>query len=146
MTMTNTDPRVGDVGGSSGSVAEPGAGWLYFAGTILGVSGLMRIIDSIWAFRYHGSLPGNLQDGVFGSNLKAYAWLWLGVGIVLILASFLVLTQSQLARWVGVVAACIGMVSAAAWLPYYPVWSLVYITLGVLVLHALVTYGGRTSA
>ena len=35
-----------------------GDGWLFFAGTILGLAGLMRIFDSIWAFRYKGALPG----------------------------------------------------------------------------------------
>jgi hypothetical protein len=28
-------------------------------------------------------------------------------------------------------------------MPYYPVWSLTYVGLGVLVVYALVTYGGR---
>jgi len=34
-------------------------------------------------------------------------------------------------------------VSAVAWMPYYPVWSLVYIVIAVLVFHALSRYGGR---
>jgi hypothetical protein len=29
------------------------------------------------------------------------------------------------------------------WMPYYPVWSLVYIAIGVLVVYALVAHGGR---
>ena len=35
-----------------------GFGWLFFSGTVLGLAGLMRIVDSIWAFRYNGALPG----------------------------------------------------------------------------------------
>ncbi len=121
----------------------PGTGWLFFAGTVLGLAGLMRIVDSIWAFRYKGALPSGLQNGVFGDNLKNYAWLWLIVGIVLILSSFLLLTGSTVAKWVGYVAATIMAVSAVAWMPYYPVWSLVYIVIAVLVFHALSRYGGR---
>ena len=81
-----------------------------------------------------------------GSNLKNYAWLWLAVGIVLMIASFLVLTRSQFARWVGLFAAAIGGLSAMAWMPYYPVWSLVYVTLAVLVFYGLAAHGGRESA
>ncbi len=119
-----------------------GLGWLVFAGTVLGLAGLMRIIDAMWAFRYKGALPENLEGGVLGSNLTTYAWTWLVVGIVLVVASTLVLVQSQFARWVGFVAAAIGGVSAATWLPYYPVWSLTYVVLAVLVFYALVRYGG----
>jgi hypothetical protein len=62
--------------------ANRGAGWLFFAGTILGLAGLMRILDSIWAFRYDGAIPDNLKDGVLGSNLDTYAWTWLIVGVI----------------------------------------------------------------
>jgi hypothetical protein len=84
------------------SDVPPGAGWLFFAGTVLGLAGLMRIIDAIWAFRYSGQLPAALEDGVLGSNLNTYAWTWLIVGILLLLASGLLLTGSQIARWFGV--------------------------------------------
>ena len=69
---------------------KPGTGWLFFAATILGLAGLMRIIDSLWAFRYDGVLPDSLQNAVFGDDLTTYAWVWLGVGIVLIVASLLI--------------------------------------------------------
>ena len=32
------------------------------------------------------------------------------------------------------------------WLPYCPVWSLVYVAMAVLVVYALVAYGGREPA
>jgi len=124
----------------------PGTGWLFFAGTVLGLAGLMRVVDSIWAFRYKGAVPSGLQDGVLGDSLKNYAWLWLIVGIVLILSSFMLLAGSTFAKWVGYVAATIMAVSAVAWMPYYPVWSLVYIVIAVLVFHALSRYGGRQAA
>ncbi len=117
-------------------------GWLFFAGTVLGLAGLMRIIDSIWAFSYKGALPDNLKDGVLGSNLTTYAWLWLAVGIVLVVASVLVLAQSQFARWIGLIAAVIGGISAIMWMPYYPVWSLLYVGLAVMVFYALARYAG----
>jgi len=122
---------------------EEGSGWLIFAGTILGLAGIMRIIDAFWAFGYHGSLPDNLQDGLAGSKLSTYAWIWLLVGIVLILSSFLILTGSQLARWVGYLAAALAAVSAMTWMPYYPVWALTYVLIAMFVIYALAAYGDR---
>jgi hypothetical protein len=146
-TIGNTAPRAqpGDRRGAVDYAGE-GDGWMFFAGTILGLAGVMRIFDSIWAFRYHGAVPESLKDGLVGSELKNYAWLWLVVGIVLILSSFAVLARSQFARWIGLFAAAIGALSAMVWMPYYPVWSFVYVTLAVLVFYGLAAHGGRVSA
>src|SRR3954447_25596976 len=123
-----------------------GAGWLFFAGTVLGLAGIMRLIDAIWAFSYNGALPDGLKDGLLGSNLDNYGWTWLIVGLVLISASFMILVRSQFARWVGYLAATLGAVSAMTWMPYYPVWSLTYVGTAVLVFYALAKYGGRDAA
>ena len=45
---------------------EKGAGWLIFASIVLGVAGIMRIFDAIWAFSYHGAVPSNLETALFG--------------------------------------------------------------------------------
>ena len=124
--------------------AEPKtSGWLFFAGTILGLAGLMRLVDSYWAFIYNGALPNALQDGTLGSSLHNYGWAWLIVGVLLIVSSFLVLVRSQFARWVGMIGAAISALSAMAWMPYYPEWSLVYVGMALLVLYALAAHGGR---
>jgi len=120
-----------------------GEGWLTFAAVVLGVAGIMRIFDAIWAFRYHGALPDNFEAAIFGHSLKTYGWIYLVVAAVLIVSAVLVLSGSQVARWVGVVAGAIGAISAIWWMPYYPIWSLTYIAIGALVIYALVVYGGK---
>ena len=55
--------------------AESGPnGWVAFAAIALTVGGIMRIFDAIWAFRYNGALPGNLEDAIFGHSLNTYGW------------------------------------------------------------------------
>ena len=121
---------------------ERGHGWILFAAIILGVAGIMRIFDAIWAFRYHGVTPEHLQDALFGTNLKTYGWVYLIVGVILMLCSLAVMRGSQAGRWIGVVAGAIGAISAIWWMPYYPIWSVTYIGLGVVVIYALVAFGG----
>jgi hypothetical protein len=145
--MTATRSNHVDVPIRSGpEVTEPyvseGTGWLFLAGSVLGVTGLMRVVDSIWAFTYDGALPEDFQDAVLGSSLTTYAWVWLGIGVLLLVSSFLVLKRSQFARWVGFAAAAIGCVTAMVWMPYYPVWSIAYVGLAMLVIYALAAYGG----
>lgn len=142
MVPVSTPDRVDEVAYAE----DRGFGWLFFAGTALGLAGLMRIIDSLWAFSYKGSLPEGLKDGLLGENLSNYGWLWLSVGAVLLLASFLVLARSQFARWVGMIAAAVGGLSAMTWMPYYPIWSLTYIGIAVFVIYGLAMYGGRAES
>ena len=120
-----------------------GGGWVVFAAIVLGVAGVMRVFDAIWAFSYHGVLPENLEGAIFGHSLKTYGWVYLVVAVVLLLCGFLVLTGSQLGRWVGIAAGAIGCISAIWWMPYYPIWSLTYIAIGALVIYALAAYGGK---
>src|SRR5262245_39259507 len=103
----------------------------------------MRIIDGIWALGYNGAVPDRLQNAVLGHNLDTYGWLWIVVGAVLLLASFGVVVRSQVSRWIGYIAAAFLAVTAAFWLPYYPVWSLLYIALAVMAFYGLARYGGR---
>ncbi len=121
---------------------EQGKGWVIFSAIVLGIAGVMRIFDAIWAFSYHGALPSNLEGALFGHSLKTYGWVYLIVGIVLIASSFGVLAGSQVSRWIGVLAGGVLAVSAIWLMPYYPIWSLTYIAVGVLVIFGLVTYGG----
>jgi predicted anti-sigma-YlaC factor YlaD len=82
------------------------SGWLTFSAAVLIIAGIMRVLNVIWAFRYGGAIPDNLQGAIFGHSLTTYGWVWLIVGAVLIAAGYLVLSPSarlsaELARWQG---------------------------------------------
>ena len=120
-----------------------GEGWVLFAGIVLIWGGIMKVFDAIWAFSYHGVLPANLEAAIFGHSLKTYGWVDLVVAAILIICGFYVVVGSTVARWVGIAAGVIAGVSAIWWVPFYPVWSLTYIAIGVLVIYALAAYGGK---
>ena len=65
------------------------------------------------------------------------------MAIVLILAGFGVMAQSQFAHWIGIFAAAIGSISAIWWMPYYPIWAMTYVGICFFVIYALAAYGGR---
>lgn len=119
------------------------SGWIVFASVALGLAGVMRIFDAIWAFRYHGVLPENLEGAIFGHSLKTYGWVWLIVAALYLVCAALVLNGSQVGRWAGIFAAGVGAFSAIWWIPYYPVWSIVYIAIAGLVIQALAVHGGE---
>jgi hypothetical protein len=127
------------------------SGWLTFSAVVLIIAGIMRVIDAIWAFSYHGSLPDGLQGAVLGHSLTTYGWIWLIAGVILIAAGALLFgpsdrPASEISRWVGIIAAALGAISAAFVLPYYPVWSLLYIIIAVMVVYGLSAHYDQKTA
>ena len=122
---------------------EQGEGWRFFVGTVLGIAGIMRLFDAIWAWSYGGAVPDNLQNALFGHSLSTYGWVYFVVALLLLGASVGVMSGSELSRWIGIVAGALLAISAIWWMPYYPIWSLTYIGVGILVVYAMAVYGGR---
>ena len=142
-TPTQGSAKTDEVWVTTPSSSEPGDGWMYFSGCALILAGIMRFFDSMWAFVYKGTVPSNLQNALFGHSLSTYGWLWLGVSIVLFLAGLGVFVRSQVSRWFGVFAGGLGAITAIWWMPYYPVWSLTYIAICVMVVYGLAVHGQR---
>jgi uncharacterized membrane protein HdeD (DUF308 family) len=118
------------------------SGWLTFSAVVLIIAGIMRVLDAIWAFRYNGAIPNNLHNAIFGHSLTTYGWVWLIVGAILIAAGLLILSPSaglsaEISRWIGILAAAVGAITAISWMPYYPVWSLTYVAIAIMVIYAL---------
>jgi hypothetical protein len=123
------------------------SGWLTFCAVMLVLTGILRVIDAIWAFQYSGSVPDGLHSALLGHSLTAYAWVWLITGIILVAAGILVMGPSdrpsaEVSRWIGIIAASLGAISAMFLVAYYPVWALIYIALAALVIYGLAAHYG----
>lgn len=118
------------------------AGWLSFAAALLVVSGVFKIFDALWAFKFDDDVSEEVQTVLFENDLESWGWVWLVVGVVLILAGFAVISGAQWARWVGIVAASLATIAYLPWIYYQPLWTILSVTLAVLVIYALAAYGG----
>jgi hypothetical protein len=123
---------------------ERGAGWLLFAATMLGLAGVLSVIDGIVALSRSKFFVGN-QTYVF-SDLRTWGWIMLLVGVLLILAAMGVFAGSGFSRWFGIFAASLGAIGHFSGMKMYPFWSLVVITCCILVIYGLAAYGGRRAA
>jgi hypothetical protein len=112
-------------------------GWTVFAAVVLITSGVMRLLDALWAFDKNDEVGEDLQVLVFEKDLAAYGWLWLVVGGLLIAAGIGVLRGSLWARWFGIAVAAFAAISAMLWIYQFPIWSLLYVSIAVLVILAL---------
>ncbi|MGX7678973.1 DUF7144 family membrane protein [Jatrophihabitans sp. DSM 45814] len=123
------------------SRATAWVGWIVFAAIMMVVSG---IYDIIWG------IVGITRDEVFVSgrrgnvvNLSYTTWGWINliVGIVVLVAGLALFTG---ALWAGIVAIAVAALSAIGNLlviASFPVWSVIVITLDVLVIYAITVHG-----
>ena len=124
-------------------VPARGVGWLAFAGTLLVISGAFKILDALWAFKYDDEVSEEVQTVLFEGDLASWGWVWLSVGVVLILAGIAVVGGSEWARWFGIIVAAVAAISFLPWIYYQPLWTILSVSLAMLVIYALATYGGR---
>jgi len=127
------------------------SGWLTFSGVVLIVAGILRVIDAIWAFGYNGLIPDGLRGALLGTSLATYGWIWLFTGVILIAAGVLVFGPggrpgTEISRWIGIIAASLGAISAIFVMPYYPVWALLYIAIAIMVIYGLTAHYGDQTA
>jgi uncharacterized membrane protein HdeD (DUF308 family) len=115
-----------------------GTGWVTYAGIMLIVSGMISIIDAIWAFRYKDTLVDLV---FFENNIQTWGVIWLIVGVVLIAAGFGVFSAQSWARVTGIVAASVAVLSNLSWAEVQPQQSLIGALLGSLVIYGLAVHG-----
>ncbi|SDU68043.1 DUF7144 family membrane protein [Jiangella alkaliphila] len=127
---------------------EPSAwavGWTVFAAVMMAMIGTFHAIAGVVAL-VDDDFFTQVQEYVFDFDQTTWGWIHLILGIVLVIAGAALLTGSVAARAVGVVLAALSMLAAFAWLPYYPIWSVVIIAVAVSVVWALTVHGRDITA
>ena len=116
------------------------AGWAIFAGFMMILIGGFHAIQGLAAViedRFFAVTP----NYIFEFDVTTWGWIHLIAGIIVAIAGFAVFRGAVWARAVGVTVAFISAIANFAWLPYSPVWSIVVITVDVLVIYALIVHG-----
>jgi hypothetical protein len=119
-----------------------GAGWIAFAGTMLALVGFFNVIDGIAAIANSDYLANQLLF----ANMDAWGWFFLIWGIIQLFAGFAVYTGAGWGALVGVISAFGNAIAQLAWARTYPVWAIAAVVLDVLIIYALVVYGGRRNS
>jgi hypothetical protein len=115
-------------------------GWAAFAAFMMIMMGGWWIIGGIVAI-LNDQFYVVTQNWIFQLDVTIWGWVHLILGIVILLAGFSLLSGAVWARTVGVILALVAGLAAFAWLPYYPVWAVLYIVMSVGVVWALTAHG-----
>ena len=117
-------------------------GWITFAGVMLIIGGSLGLIFGIIA-AVNDNWVVFTNRGQVSLDLSTWGWVHIIVGAIVVLAGFGVFTGNILARIVAVAVAVVSLIANFLWLPVYPVWAIIIITIDVLVIRALTAHGGE---
>ena len=119
-------------------------GAIMFAGIMMIMGGVFSAISGLMALAkddFYVELPNYLLK----LDPTTWGYIHLIVGIVVALAGFSVLTGKTWARVVGILVAFVSAVANFAFIPFYPVWSLLVIAVDIVVIWALAAHGRQMS-
>jgi hypothetical protein len=110
-------------------------------------AGIMLIAVGI--YQAFAGLVGLLEDQfytvtpeyVVQFDATTWGWIHLIGGLIVAAAGFGIFSGNVLARTVGVLVAVGSMISMFFWLPWYPVWAIIVISIDVAVIWALTVHG-----
>ena len=115
--------------------AAAGAILMVVVGGFKAISGFIGLFNDEWLVRGF--------NAYYFIDISALAWWYLIVGLILVLAGLAVMNLKAWGRWVGVFAAGIAIISELLWLPIYPVWSIILITMYVFIMIGFVAVGSE---
>jgi hypothetical protein len=149
--MTDTSARpTPQADGTAGptAMAEPATGWvgwvvfgavmLMVAGSMEAITGLIALLNDEWV------VWGN-QANLY-LDLTQWGWIHIALGAALVGTGIGLMVGNIVARAVGVIVAVLSIIGNFLFMPAYPVWSLVVVTLNVLVIWAITAHGREVRA
>ena len=115
-------------------------GWALFAAVMLITVGCFQVIAGIAAIA-EDDIYVQVPSYILELDVTTWGWAHLILGAILILSGLGVMTGNVLARTVGVLVASVSMVANFAFIPWYPIWSIVMIGVCIAVIWALTAHG-----
>jgi len=116
--------------------------WTEFAAVMIMLGGILNVIWGIIALTNSNYFQA---IGYVVTNLHTWGWIVLFVGILELVAAWSIWTGGEFGRWLGIIVAMLNAVSALVSIKAYPFWGLCLFAIDVMIIYALVTYGGGRS-
>lgn len=125
--------------------ASSWTGWVGFGGVVMVLSGIFQAIAGLVGI-FRGTfyvIHDNSSQLLIFSNIHTWGWINLIVGTVVMLAGISLFSGSTWARIVAVIFAAGAAIVNLVNMPLYPLWSIICLTLSVIVMFAVIAHGGE---
>ena len=143
--MTETESRRSSV--EPPYVADPAprptrwAGFVVFSAVLLMMAGAFQIIEGIVALIRDDYYLVTRNGLLVTVDYTTWGWTHLIIGVVALITGIGVLAAQTWARVVGILIAALSALAQMAFMPAYPIWSIIVIAIDVLAIYALAAHG-----
>jgi hypothetical protein len=110
------------------------------AGVLLIIGGVCHGFQGLVAL-FNDEFYVTTQNYIFKFDVTTWGWIHLLIGLIAVLAGAGLFSGKVWARTVAVLVAALSIILNFAWLPYYPLWSILIIAFDIFVIWAVTAHG-----
>jgi hypothetical protein len=137
----STRPGVDTSGVAYGREPTGWTGWVVFASFMMLLLGTLQAIEGLVAIFDDGYYRVTASGLVLSLDYTAWGWTHLILGVLIVIGGIGVLAGNLAARTVAVLLAGLSAIANLLFIEAYPIWSIIVITVDILVIYALTVHG-----
>ena len=139
--MTNEAYSSSPARRAQGETSGAAVGFILFAAVMMIMAGVFQALQGlVGIFENEFYVP--TRNYLFQFDATTWGWTHLLVGLLVAFAGWGLLSGRTWARTVAITLAVLSAIANFAFIPYYPFWSLLIITLDIFVIWAVAAHGG----
>ena len=116
-------------------------GFILFAAIMMLMSGIFQAIQGLIAI-FENEFYVATRNYLFQFDATTWGWIHLIGGLLVAFAGWALMSGRTWARVAAIALAVLSAIANFAFIPYYPFWSILIITLDIFVIWAVAVHGG----
>ena len=116
-------------------------GWIAFASFMLMLGGFFSLIAGFVALFKDTIVYHAATNTVWVLSYTQWGWIHMLAGILALLAAGSLFSGHRYGRIIAVIVAMLSAVANMAFVPVYPFWSIMIVTVDILVIWAVIVHG-----
>jgi hypothetical protein len=117
-------------------------GFILFAAIMMIMVGVFQALQGIIAI-FENEFYVATRNYTFQFDATTWGWIHLLLGLLVAFAGYGLLSGKTWARLLAITLAALSATANFLFIPYYPFWSLLLVTLNILVIWAITAHGGE---
>jgi hypothetical protein len=117
-------------------------GFILFAAIMMIMVGVFQALQGLIAI-FENEFYVATRNYLFQFDATTWGWIHLVIGLLVAFAGYGLLSGKTWARLLAITLAALSATANFLFVPYYPFWSLLLVTLNILVIWAITAHGGE---
>ena len=128
-------------GRRAGEPSGAAVGFILFAAIMMIMVGVFQAIQGLIGI-FENEFYVQTRNYLLKFDATTWGWIHLLLGLLVAFAGWGLFSGRTWARTVAIILAVLSAIANFAFIPYYPFWSLLIITLDIFVIWAVAAHGG----